>query len=196
MKTAISTTTCWPTSHCGIAKGTCKITAGVYISLGTRDEITGYFSARGALTIASIFRVGGDLMVSLTPRGSEMTGAAVYTFEFSIGFAEYSYSVGVAYSKAGKDDMSESADGKKDPESAASNARSARQALTLARAGLLEADAPTAPGKPDHSLDFTDGKATGQLDPGLAEGSAWRSYWAAFADLEEDTDQLCGKVSA
>lgn len=180
----------------GIAKGTCKITAGVYISLGTRDEITGYFSARGALTIASIFRVGGDLMVSLTRAGSEMIGAAVYTFEFSIGFAEYSYSVGVAYSKAGKDNMSESADGKKDPEPAASDARSARQTLTLARAGLLEADAPTAPGKPDHSLDFTDGKATGRLDPGLAEGSAWRSYWAAFADLEEDTDQLCGKVSS
>lgn len=177
----------------GIARGTCKITAGVYLALGVRDEITGFFCASGALTIASIFRAGGELLVSLTRSGNSMAGLAVYTFSFSIGFVDYSYSVSVSYTKGGGGNMSEPADGQR-PQEPAGTTADAINRLVVARRDL-EATRDTAtrarrdgsaPDTADHVAAFTEAAAPpGRLHPGLAEGSAWLAYVGAFADLEE-----------
>ncbi|QTN22207.1 hypothetical protein HZ992_18885 [Rhizobacter sp. AJA081-3] len=177
----------------GLARGTCKITAGVYLALGVRDEITGFFCASGALTIASIFRAGGELLVSLRRSGNSMAGLAVYTFSFSIGLVDYSYSVSVSYTKGGGGNMTESADGQR-PQQPAGTTADAINRLAVARRNL-DATRDTAsrargdgsaPDTADHVADFIEAaSATGRLHPGLAEGSAWLAYVGAFADLDE-----------
>lgn len=94
----------------GIIEGTAKITAGIYIALGATDDISGFFNASGAFSVAHIFNAGASLCVSLGRNQGQMAGNAVYTFEFSLGIVEYSYSVDVAYSKEGKGDMGKAAD--------------------------------------------------------------------------------------
>lgn len=177
----------------GIAKGTCKIVAGVYLALGVRDEITGYFCASGALTIASIFRVGGELLVSLTKADADMSGLATYTFSFSIGLFDYSYSVSVSYTKGGGGNMNESADGRA-PRQQSGTTSDAVKRMTDAWRDLDaraegRAMAPyksRAPDTADHVVNFTQTVDTpGKLHAGLSEASAWRAYVGAFADLEE-----------
>ncbi len=195
----------------GVAKGTCKITAGIYLALGVRDEITGFFSASGAFTIAQLMRVGAALLVSLKKEKSSLVGTATYTFSFSIGFAEYSYSVGVSYAKGGSSDMDTSADGTKTPpesqgqaivnnqvtdieyrmlNTAEPDSKSLQPSLRNRKAASKESE------RADYNLDIEEAASTPQkpapLQRGLADAAVWSTYWSAFSDLDGAIDdELC-----
>jgi len=88
----------------GVAKGSGRITAGVYIRLGgSNPVIQGFFCAVGSVSIAGLITVGASFRVSLTYEfnSNAMVGVAEYSFSFSIGFFDFSYAVLVEYVKEG-----------------------------------------------------------------------------------------------
>ena len=179
----------------GIATGTCKITAGVYIALGVRDEIAGFFSAVGALSIAKIMTVGASLVVTISKSGSMLTGTAVYSFEFSIGFVEYSYSVGVSYTKGGDKNMNKDAE---ERDSSGGGQRNAPNALLFLpqNTGAAEAEEQKSPADPvDYAVDMREDAAVpgtaSRTRAGLADESVWEAYWSAFSDLDDAPVEMC-----
>jgi hypothetical protein len=88
----------------GVLSGAGRVTAGIYIKLGGKDAvIEGFFCAMGEVDIASLFKAGAALRVSLSYEltSRNMTGVAEYTFSFSIGWFDYEYGVEVKYVKEG-----------------------------------------------------------------------------------------------
>lgn len=178
----------------GIATGTCKITAGIYISLGVRDEIAGFFNACGALTIARIMKVGASLVVTISKSNSNLTGRAVYSFEFSIGFVHFAYSVGVSYTKGGDKDMDSDAAGQR-----SKTVEQQRAAVVLlqptSRATTTDKKDKQAMVEVDYRVDMTEDAAVpGQptrIYPGLADGTVWSTYWNAFSDLDDPGVEMC-----
>lgn len=207
----------------GVVTGTAKITAGIYIALGARDEITGFFNASGALSVAHLMTVGASLVVSLRKAGAEMRGDAEYTFEFSLGIVDYSYSVNVAYLKGGSADMSQPADQGSGSGSGVSrtttSVQSANSAIASADAkpplqgtditqvsrghvGTAEEDAETVRRKKLYSLSIRD-EANKEETPkrrritrGLADVTVWMAYWEAFSDLNEMESEMCTSSNA
>lgn len=191
----------------GVIEGTAKVTAGIYIALGVRDEITGFFNASGAFSVAHIFTAGASLCVSLARKKGKMEGDALYTFEFSLGIVDYSYSVDVAYLKEGKDDMSTSADGSSSsgPQQAAAGVASAYGGLTDVGRSLQAMGAsggsPETPGeRPERNrrairieekAQQPSGARTVRASPGLASPDIWNAYWAAFSDLDAEEAPMC-----
>lgn len=173
----------------GIIEGTAKVTAGVYISLGARDVIAGYFSASGVFTVASIMHAGASLLVTLEKSGANMTGEAVYVFEFSIVFTDYRYEVHCTYLKEGSTNMSEGADGSKDSSSqqSALAGRSPTAVMGVGRGSDETSQKKT--------LSIVERAAdTGRpikVTAGLADATVWNSYWQSFSDLEDEATALC-----
>ncbi|MFL9897895.1 hypothetical protein PQR71_06935 [Paraburkholderia fungorum] len=88
----------------GVLTGSGRVTAGVYIRLGGRDPvIEGFFCAAGECNIANLISMGASLRVSLAYHWEldQMVGTAEYEFHFSIGIADFSYSVAVEYTRGG-----------------------------------------------------------------------------------------------
>lgn len=88
----------------GVAAGSGRITAGIYIRLGGQAPvIEGFFCATGCVRIAGLITVGASLRVTLAYELSSgnMKGVAAYRFDVSIGFFEASYEVTVSYLKEG-----------------------------------------------------------------------------------------------
>lgn len=204
----------------GIVTGTAKITAGIYIALGARDEITGFFNASGAFSVAHLMTVGASLVVSLRKMGAEMQGDAEYTFEFSLGIIDYSYSVNVAYMKGGSADMSQPAD-----QGSGSGSGGNRATASAQSAYSATAPAPVDAGRPPRGLGVTQLKSSqvetaekdveavrreklyqlsirdeankeespkrSRLTRGLADMTVWSAYWEAFSDLDELSSEMC-----
>ena len=207
----------------GILMGTAKITAGIYIALGARDEITGFFNASGAFSVAHLMTVGASLVVSLRKMGAEMQGDAEYNFEFSLGIIDYSYSVNVAYMKGGSADMSQPADQGSGTGSGASRAPSSAQSaysatatadaerpllrmgatqLSLSQIGTAEEDAETVRRKKLYHLSIRDeanreeSPTRKRLTRGIADVTVWAAYWEAFSDLDELESAMCTLTKA
>jgi hypothetical protein len=193
----------------GLLKGTAKITAGIYIALGASDEITGFFNASGAFSVAHIFTAGASLCVSLSRKGGQMAGNAVYTFEFSLAITEYRYRVNVNYSKQGKSDMDTPADGSSSQGSQQRQALGASEAhvagLTEVERSLRVMGAGASMDKGAQSLRDINIHEPAQTDtnaraarasPGLASNDIWQAYWAAFSDLDGETVEMCTAGSA
>ncbi|MEO5685904.1 MAG: hypothetical protein ABIR54_00960 [Burkholderiaceae bacterium] len=195
----------------GPLTGTAKITAGIYISLGARDEIGGYFNASGSMSVAHLLTVGAALVVSLTKQGGDMRGDATYTFEFSLGIIDYSYEVDVTYAKEGHSDMNTSA-GETSPTSDAqpSSAVQAQAAPAAANDRLADYAVATepAPAEPATTAKQADRRALYTMaivdkvqEPGpgrrrrpargLADAAVWNAYWAAFSDLDGADTPMC-----
>jgi hypothetical protein len=78
-----------------------RICLGIYVAKNsTSAQISGYFFAGGSAHIAC-FAVSAALLVSFISDGSSMTGQATFTFTFSVGLCDFSYSVGVSHSLGG-----------------------------------------------------------------------------------------------
>jgi hypothetical protein len=78
-----------------------RISLGIYVAKTSDSaQISGYFFAGGSAHIAC-FAVSAALLVSFISDGSSMTGQATFTFTFSVGLCDFSYSVGVAHSIGG-----------------------------------------------------------------------------------------------
>lgn len=186
----------------GIATGTCKITAGVYIALGARDEISGFFSAVGALSIASLIKIGAALVVSISKAKDKMTGSAIFTFSFSIAIVDYSYSVGVSYTKDGDKDMSQDAEGKGPAQQ--DGARVALLGRLSANDEVLDevydASDPSGTSPSDYRVDMHEKRASRgtapKLHPGLADSNVWHAYWGGFSDLSGVPVEMCSSPGA
>lgn len=143
----------------GVLSGTGRVTAGIYIRLGGKNAvIEGFFCAMGQVDIASLFRAGAALRVSLTygPESRNMAGVAEYTFSFSIGWFDYEYAVEVQYVKQG------------DPEQGERTNRVAAASTT----GLL---APST----------TSLVSATETEPALSP-LQWRDLWAAYTPAPPD----------
>jgi hypothetical protein len=83
----------------GIAgiRGQAQITTGIYIAQsGSSARISGFFRAAGSAQIAC-FSAGACLLVQVEQNpGGAMEGTATYTFSFSLGLTDVSYSFEVA----------------------------------------------------------------------------------------------------
>jgi hypothetical protein len=202
----------------GVVTGTAKITAGIYIALGARDEITGFFNASGALTVAHLITVGAALVVSLRKKGPAMEGDAEYTFEFSLGIIDYSYSVNVQYMKGGSSDMDTSADGSSSGSGSGSRTASVPSSTSLAAqdanmqsalrttgGATTPSQVPDAGQKDEEALtrrklyklsirdeaNVIDGPDRKKLTRGLADQTVWSTYREAFSDLDGAETDLC-----
>jgi len=81
----------------GPLAGQGRITLGIYISQKPEGAtIEGYFVAAGSAHLAC-FGVSACLLVSIRQASGQMTGSATFTFSFSLGLTDISYSVGVAH---------------------------------------------------------------------------------------------------
>lgn len=146
----------------GVLSGSGRVTAGIYIRLGGKDAmIEGFFCAMGEVNIASLFRAGAALRVSLgyQPGSGQMAGVAEYTFSFSIGWFDYEYGVQVQYLKDG------------DAQGAGNN-----RIAAMAAAGL---PAPAAPGA---------GSVPGKLLP--LTPLQWQELWDAYAPAPPNGEGL------
>jgi hypothetical protein len=76
-----------------------RVCLGIYVAKNdTSAQISGYFFAGGSAHIAC-FAVSAALLVSFEQdNGGAMQGQATFTFTFSVGLCDFSYSVGVAHS--------------------------------------------------------------------------------------------------
>lgn len=147
----------------GVLSGAGRVTAGIYIKLGGKDAvIEGFFCAMGEVDIASLFKAGAALRVSLTYglTSRNMAGVAEYTFSFSIGWFDYEYGVAVQYVKEG------------DPERANGNSQ---------RAAARPASLPAAPAASASSGAATDAALSPQQ---------WRDLWAAHTPAPPDGEGL------
>lgn len=77
----------------GPLKGQGRIVAGVLCGKG---EITGFVEAVGEGNIAC-FSISIYIRISLTHKGSDVYGTAIYRFRFKVGFASVSFRVKAEY---------------------------------------------------------------------------------------------------
>jgi hypothetical protein len=164
----------------GPAKGSGRITAGIYIRMGGRDPvIEGFFCAQGEVNIAKLITMGASLRVTLTYRmkTGQTAGAAVYTFKFSIGFFDFKYSARVDYAR----------DGDQGPERKSNTqALAGRMAMSSRARALPSRNKKTY--EPGVTVDTT-------VHAGLLAPSMWRRYWRAFRPVNPDRPARIESVS-
>ena len=181
----------------GPLKGSGRVTAGIYIRMGGRDPvIEGFFCAAGEVSIAGIIRMGAMLRVSLTYHieTGQTSGDAQYTFKFSIGFFDYSYSVNVAYAKQGDDAKGQPASG-----SSSQRQRIAQQnRLALLSAVSAERQLESSPGAESTATTVArlSPMARHRVDAGLLKPYIWQRYWAAFEQPADGETQYESTTSS
>src|SRR5262249_6256964 len=81
----------------GPVSGAGWVMTGVYVAkIGPSASISGFFVAAGAAHIAC-FGIAACLLVSVEQQHGDMVGSATYTFTFSLGITDISFSVGVSH---------------------------------------------------------------------------------------------------
>jgi hypothetical protein len=168
----------------GPAKGSGRVTAGIYIRMGGRDPvIEGFFCAQGEVSIASLITMSATLRVTLTYHVStgQAAGAAVYTFKFSIGFFNFRYSARVDYAKQGD----QGAATPRDQRSASSGYTASGAAVSPVRPLRLRGRGKFDKAKPVDTA----------IHAGLLAPAVWRRYWRAFARPNPDRPPRIASVS-
>jgi hypothetical protein len=161
----------------GPVKGSGRVTAGIYISMGGRDPvIEGFFCAAGEATVASIISVSAMLRVSLSYHidTGQTSGVADFTFKFSIGFFDYSYTCTVPYAKSG-----DSAGG--GGQAALDGDEFQQRLLAFTKPDRQETSTATDAPPPWAALFGTDPRSESFIPKrGLLDPAAWVRYWRAF----------------
>lgn len=159
----------------GPVTGTGRITAGIYIRMGGRQPvIEGFFCAAGEASVAGLIHVSAMLRVVISNQlnSGQVSGEAVYTFSFSLGIFDYTYSAAVAYAKGG------------DSGGGGQAALPADERVLLASAPLPADSAVASDGPGLYAGLLSPAKAEPSIAEdrhlGLLHGGAWKRYWAAF----------------
>jgi len=170
----------------GPASGTGRITAGIYIRIGARDAVlSGFFNASGNADIAGLISVCANFRVQIWYETStgRASGAATFSISFSIGFFDYSFSVGVAYSRQGDSSSSSGASGSRTLVGARTGGSWDRRLSTMSdplHFGLVETR------KQKQAERIPTDQSTGDLSENLLKPDNWARYWEAF---EEPLDE-------
>lgn len=146
-------------------------------------EIAGTFLAAGSMTIW-IFNFAASLYVSLGEDNGNMYGEAIFTFSFSAGFIDYSYSVAVSHNQPQLGSSSGGDSGELEPgllqpvtRFAALSERNvisdAGEPLIVAAAG--DAEAPAAAKPPPQHADV--------ISRAICQSENWEKY-ASYFDVE------------
>lgn len=155
----------------GIASGTGRITAGVYIRIAARNAVVaGFFNASGNADIAGLITIGAEFRVQVeySPDNGRVSGYAHFNVTVKIGFFEANYGIDVAYARQGEKQygVQQRADaGGTRGGVLTAHAVNARQSYE-ARADAVLAKTPV-----DERAD----QSTRLLQPEL-----WNKYWSAF----------------
>jgi hypothetical protein len=159
----------------GPVTGSGRITAGIYIRMGGRSPlIEGFFCAAGEASVAGLINVSAMLRVSLRYQidTGQMAGNAVFTFKFSLGIFDYSYSANVTYAKSG--------DGGGGQVARRDEGKVMLAALGRVGSGVVS-DGPSMHAGLLSSSDASPSRGP-ERHHGLLELGAWKRYWAAFSN--------------
>jgi hypothetical protein len=168
----------------GPASGSGRITAGVYIRIGGRNAVlSGFFNASGNCDIAGLISISANFRVQIwyEPNSGRVAGAATFSVDFTIGFVDFSYSVGVAYARQG--------DAKHDSNDKGASAQSA--ALSV-KAAMVPGDDPTAAELSTRReilakcIETDNGKGDPDMSTALLRPQVWNQYWAAFEEMTDE----------
>jgi hypothetical protein len=150
-------------------------------------EIAGTFLAAGSMTIW-IFNFAASLYVSLGEDNGNMYGEAIFTFSFSAGFIDYSYSVTVSHNEpqlgsGGGGDKTELEPGLQPvTRFAALTDRNvisdAVEPLMVEAAGIVSAPKPPAPTPPAQKPQYAD-----VVSNAICQSEDWKTY-ASYFDFD------------
>ena len=167
----------------GVATGTGRITAGVYIRIGGRQAvISGFFNASGNADVAGLITISANFRVQIwyDAGSGRVAGAATFSVSFKICLAEFSYSIGVAYARQG-----ESAQGK----NGSNDSRTVagwNHDLALSDAIVLPppefSDAAIAAQKNEIASKIEPDRGKQDVSYTLLQPAIWGRYWSAFEE--------------
>lgn len=173
----------------GVASGTGRITAGIYIRVGSRVcLLSGFFNASGNCDVAGLISVSANFRVQIwyDGRSGKAGGMATFSISFSLGIVDFSYSIPVAYARSGdaQNTNEEKGERKRSERAAVPRLRSlltgdqAKEPTPGLEAAIESRKSAVAETIPD------DGKV--DLSGNLLTASSWDLYWDAFEEAFDE----------